>query len=226
MPLHLPHMPATVQKSALPRFGLYAISDGPRADLIAAAAAALGGGAAALQYRDKTADAARRIAEAKALVGLCGRHGVPLIVNDDIELAAAVGAAGVHLGEDDSPVARARSRLGDEAIIVVSCYASIERAVAAAADGASYLAFGAFFPSPTKPHAVRANIELLRDARPLGLPLVAIGGITPDNARALIDAGADLVAALSGVFGAADPAAAAREYTKCFSTRIEADRGG
>jgi thiamine-phosphate pyrophosphorylase len=219
-------MPATVQKSMLPGFGLYAITDGPRADLIAAAGAALRGGAAVLQYRDKTADAARRVAEARALLDLCRRHGVPLIVNDDIELAATVGAGGVHLGEGDVSVAQARARLGAEAIIGVSCYASIERGRAAAAAGASYLAFGAFFPSPTKPHAARANIQLLHDARPLGQPLVAIGGITPGNARELIDAGADFVAAISGVFGDVDPAAAAREYTKCFSARIDSDQCG
>ena len=226
MPLHWGHMPATVQKSTLPGFGLYAITDGPRADLAAAAAAALRGGAAMLQYRDKTADAARRVAEATALLELCRRGGVPLIVNDDIELAAAVGAHGVHLGEGDVSVAQARARLGAEAIIGVSCYASIARARAAAAAGAAYLAFGAFFPSPTKPHAARANIQLLHEARPLGLPLVAIGGITPGNARELIDAGADFVAAISGVFADADPAAAAREYAKCFPSRSDADRRG
>ncbi|HEY2395927.1 MAG TPA: thiamine phosphate synthase [Rudaea sp.] len=219
-------MPATVQESALPAFGLYAITDGPRADLIAAAEAALRGGAAVLQYRDKTADAGRRAGEAAALAELCRRHGVPFIVNDDLELAAASGAAGVHLGESDVSVAQARAYLGADAIIGVSCYVSIERARAATAAGASYLAFGVFFPSPTKPHAARANIELLHDARPLGLPLAAIGGITPGNARVLINAGADFVAAVSGVFGGADPAAAAHEYTKCFSTRINADQRG
>jgi thiamine-phosphate pyrophosphorylase len=219
-------MPATVQKSALPGFGLYAITDGPRADLIAAAEAALRGGAAVLQYRDKTTDADRRTAEATALAELCRRHGVPFIVNDDVELAAACGAAGVHLGEGDVSVAQARAYLGTDAIIGVSCYASIERARAAATAGATYLAFGAFFPSPTKPNAARANIELLHDARPLGLPLVAIGGITPGDARLLVDAGADFVAAVSGVFGGADPTLAAHEYTKCFLTRIDAGRRG
>jgi len=226
MPLHWQHMPATVEHSALPRFGLYAITDGPRADLIAAAEAALRGGAAVLQYRDKTIDAARRAVEATALVELCRRRRVPLIINDDIELAAAVGAAGVHLGEGDASLAHARARLGPDAIIGVSCYASIECARAAATSGATYLAFGAFFPSPTKPHAARANIGLLHDARPLGLPLVAIGGIKPDNARALIDAGADFVAVVSGLFAAANPGVAACEYAKCFSTRINADERG
>jgi thiamine-phosphate pyrophosphorylase len=210
-------MPVADLKPALPRRGLYAITDGPRADLAAAVESALRGGAAMLQYRDKGGDPARRLAEATALAELCRRDGVPFIVNDDIGLAAAVGAAGVHLGEGDDSIAHARARLGREAIIGVSCYASLERAHAAAAAGASYLAFGAFFPSPTKPAATRAEPGLLRAAIPLGLPLVAIGGITPDNAPALIAAGADFVAAVSGVFGTADPRAAARRYADLFT---------
>src|SRR5258708_2740495 len=172
----------------LPHRGLYAITDGPRPDLLAAAAAALRGGASVLQYRDKTADAARRRDEAVALNALCTRHGVPLIVNDDIELAHTAGAAGVHLGEHDGDVASARARLGVAAIIGVSCYDSLARAHAAAAAGADYLAFGAFYPTPTKPSARHATLDLLHDAEPLGLPLVAIAGITPYNARPLLAA--------------------------------------
>ncbi|MGH8041170.1 MAG: thiamine phosphate synthase [Rudaea sp.] len=202
----------------LPSRGLYAISNGPRADLFANCAAALRGGAALLQYRDKSRDFARRRDEAHALLALCTTCNVPLIINDDIELTAEVGATGVHLGEHDSDVAAARLRLGAGAIIGVSCYNSIERARQLAAAGVDYLAFGAFFPSPTKPDARRATPDLLRTARSLGLPLVAIGGITPDNALSLIEAGADFVAAISGVFGSADPAAAARHYTKLFTS--------
>lgn len=198
--------------------GLYAISDGPRADLLDVCAAALDGGATILQYRDKSADRGRRLREAQALQALCARWSVPLIVNDDVELAAAVGAAGVHLGADDAALAQARERLGADAIIGVSCYDSLERARQFAAAGANYLAFGAFFPSPTKPGASRATPDLLRDARPLGLPLVAIGGITPDNARGLIEAGADAIAVISGVFGATDPRVAAGLYAKLFDT--------
>ncbi|HEY0180616.1 MAG TPA: thiamine phosphate synthase [Dokdonella sp.] len=199
-----------------PLRGLYAISDGPRADLLAACTAALDGGAALLQYRDKSADPARRRAEAGALRALCAARGVPLIVNDDVELAAEIGADGVHLGEHDAGVADARARLGAGAIVGVSCYASLERARRLAAAGADYLAFGAFFASPTKPHAVRATPALLAAAKPLGLPLVAIGGITPENARGLIDAGADCVAAISCVFAAADVEAAARRFARLF----------
>jgi len=203
--------------SKLPAGGLYAITDGPRADLLDVCEAALRGGVALLQYRDKTDDQGRRLAEANALVTLCGRFDVPLIVNDDCELAAAVGAAGVHLGEHDGDIAAARARLGDAAIIGVSCYDSLERARALAVAGADYLAFGAFHPSPTKPQARRARPELLHAARELRLPLVAIGGITQDNARDLIAAGADFVAAIAGVFAQPDAESAARRYAALFT---------
>ena len=203
------------------RAGLYAITDGPRAGLTDAVAAALRGGAALIQYRDKTADRDRRLGEVRALLGLCAAARVPLIVNDDIELAAAAGADGVHLGAGDAGIAAARDRLGADAIIGVSCYDSLARARAGAGTGADYLAFGAFFPSPTKPHARRATPALLREARALGLPLVAIGGITPDNARPLIEAGADFLAVVSGVFAAADPAVAARRYADLFDNMEE-----
>ena len=203
--------------SKLPAGGLYAISDGPRVDLLQACEAALRGGAAMLQYRDKSSDAARRRAEASMLVAMCARLGVPLIINDDCELAAAVGAAGVHLGEHDGDVAAARARLGDAAIIGVSCYDSLETARQLTAAGADYLAFGAFFPSPTKPNARRAQAQLLRSARTLALPLVAIGGITPENAPSLLEAGADFVAAIAGVFANGDTEAAARRYATLFT---------
>jgi thiamine-phosphate pyrophosphorylase len=201
-----------------PLRGLYAISDGPRADLLDACAAALAGGAAVLQYRDKTAEHDRRLHEARALQALCARHRVPLIVNDDIGLAVASGAAGVHLGEGDAPIDEARARLGRNAIIGVSCYDSLARARQFAAAGADYLAFGAFYPSPTKPHARVATPHLLREANALGLPLVAIGGITHDNAPLLIEAGADAVAVISALFGAPDVRAAARRFADLFDT--------
>ena len=202
----------------LTRRGLYAITDGPRPDLLAAVKAALRGGVALLQYRDKTADSARRAFEARALRELCARFEIPFIVNDDVELALAAGADGVHLGEDDGDIAAARARLGAGAIIGVSCYDSPARARHLAAAGADYLAFGAFFPSPTKPNARRATPEMLREAKPLGLPLVAIGGVTPDNARPLIDAGADFLAVISGIFAQADPEAAARRYVAMYTS--------
>lgn len=203
----------------LPRQGLYAITDGPRPDLLQAVEAALRGGAALLQYRDKTSEHACRLAETRALRALCMQYRIPLIVNDDVELALAVGADGVHLGEGDGELAVARARLGVNAIIGLSCYDSIERARRLAADGADYLAFGAFYPSPTKPNAKRATVALLREAKSFGLPLVAIGGITPDNAQPLLDAGADFLAAISGVFGQADTAGAARRYAALFEKK-------
>ncbi len=210
------HNEVSPRVARLPRNGLYAISDGPRADLLAACEAALRGGASMLQYRDKSSDRTRRHAEAKALAALCARFGAPLIINDDVDLAVAVDAAGVHLGQDDRDVADARLRLGGAAIIGASCYDRLDRAHRMAAAGVDYLAFGAFHPSPTKPAARRADPDLLRAAKTLGLPLVAIGGITADNAQPLLDAGADFLAVISGVFGAVDAAAAARRYAALF----------
>jgi thiamine-phosphate pyrophosphorylase len=204
------------RNARLPRGGLYAISDGSRADLLTVCAVVLRGGATLLQYRNKDAGPARRHDEAKALLALCASFAVPLIVNDDVELAAAIGAAGVHLGEHDVDISRARARLGAGAVIGVSCYDSLDRARQLVAAGADYLAFGAFFTSATKPGARRATPALLRAAKSLSRPLVAIGGITADNAQPLLDAGADFLAVTSGVFQAADPAAAARRYAALF----------
>jgi thiamine-phosphate pyrophosphorylase len=204
-----------------PLRGLYAITDAtltPGDALIPAVAAALRGGARVIQYRDKRADAARRDEEAAALAALCAAHGALLIVNDDVELAAAAGAAGVHLGRDDPQLHAARRRLGAAAIIGVSCYNELARAQAAAAEGADYVAFGRFFPSRTKPGAVAATPELLTAARrALDLPLVAIGGITPDNGAQLLAAGADMLAVIHAVFGQPDIEAAARRFADLFS---------
>lgn len=198
--------------------GLYAITNGPRDDLLGACEAALAGGAALLQYRDKSTDAARRLDEARALSTLCRRHDVALIINDDIELALAVQAAGVHLGADDADLRHARKILGADAILGASCYDSFERAKIAAEAGADYLAFGAFFPSPTKPNTRHAEIDILRRAAELGLPRVAIGGITTDNAASLIAAGADCLAVISALFGANDVRAAARRFSTLFES--------
>lgn len=172
--------------------------------------------AACLQYRNKGATPALRGQQAALLQALCADADVPLIVNDESALALSVGAAGVHLGADDGGIAAARAVLGSDAMIGVSCYDDLQRAVAARHAGADYIAFGAFFPSPSKPDACHADPALLRDAATLGLPRVAIGGITPDNAGVLVDAGADLVAVISGVFDVADPVAAARRFRALF----------
>ena len=199
----------------LPR-GLYLVTpDDPDRDALLARVQPLLPACACLQYRNKTADAALRRAQATALADACRTAGVPFIVNDDARLAADLGA-GVHLGEHDGSIDAARALLGDDAIIGVSCYDRLDRARDAAAAGADYLAFGAFFPSPTKPNARRATPTLLRDAASLQRTRVAIGGITPDNARPLIEAGADLIAVVSGVFDAPDPLAAARACQALF----------
>ena len=204
-----------------PLRGLYAVTSAelcrqpPR--LAAAAAAALTGGARLIQYRDKESGAAEREALARELLVLCRARRARLIINDDVALAARIGADGVHLGATDAPLKEARRRLGDAAVIGVSCANRLERAVAAEADGASYVAFGRFCPSRTKPEAPPAELALLREARAaLRIPVCAIGGITPDNAPAVIEAGADLVAAVDGVFGALDVAGAARSYARLF----------
>ena len=170
-----------------------------------------------LQYRNKAASASTRREQATALLSACLEAGVPLVVNDDVALAADIGADGVHLGEHDGGLPAARAILGEAALIGTSCYDDLTRAERAAADGADYIAFGAFFPSPTKPNARRATPRLLRDAARFGLPRVAIGGITPDNAAPLVAAGADLIAVISGVFDAPDPVAAARACAALFA---------
>lgn len=194
--------------------GAYLIADRTRLGaegLEPAVRAALEGGAALVQYRDKSDDAERRLAEARSLAELCHAHGALLVVNDDPALARQAGADGVHLGRGDVGVAEARKILGEEAIVGVSCYNRLERALAAQREGADYVAFGSFYPSPTKPEAVRAPLALLRRARALlDLPIVAIGGVTPDNAGPLALAGADAAAVISGVLDADDITEATR----------------
>ena len=200
------------------RRGLYLLTpDEPDTACLRARVAAVIGEASLLQYRNKAASRALRLAQARVLLPLCRQAGVPLLVNDDIDVAAEAGADGVHLGEHDGALALARQALGEAAIIGASCYNDLERARLAAANGADYIAFGAFHASATKPGARRAEPALLRAAASLGLPRVAIGGITPDNGPALVQAGADLLAVVSGVFDAPDPAAAARAYRACFA---------
>jgi thiamine-phosphate pyrophosphorylase len=194
--------------------GLYAITPeaGASEALQRKVSAALEGGIALLQYRRKRQAS---LDEASALAALCRRSGVPFIVNDDIELALACGADGVHLGRDDGDLAASRAKLRGK-LLGISCYDSLAAARAAVAGGADYVAFGSVFASSTKPSAVRAPHALFGDARPLGVPLVAIGGITLENAPALLRAGADALAVVSDLFDAPDIAARARAYGKLF----------
>ncbi|MDA1107901.1 MAG: thiamine phosphate synthase [Proteobacteria bacterium] len=203
--------------------GLYAITGGDVMGverLVQAVTQALEGGATLIQYRDKSADAPRREAEASILLEICRRHQVPLIINDDAALAHAVSADGVHLGRDDASIADVRRMLGRHAIIGVSCYNVLARAQTAEAAGADYVAFGRFFASRTKPYAVEADVDLLRSARAmLRIPIVAIGGITPANGASLIAAGADMLAVVEGVFGASDVRAAGQRYKTLFESQ-------
>jgi len=198
--------PTTMPAPALR--GLYAIADtgvlAPQA-FRPAVAAALAGGARLVQYRDKSADAAHRREQAAAMVALCRAHGAVSIVNDDLALALASGADGVHVGRDDADPVAVRRRLGPERLLGVSCYDDLGRAREAAAMGADYIAFGSVFPSATKPDAVRAPLDLFRQARAeLQLPLCAIGGITANNAGEVFAAGADMVAVVRDLFEADD----------------------
>jgi len=208
--------------------GLYVITEDRRLGataITASVAAALRGGARVVQYRDKTGDGARRLDEAMALAALCRDQGALLLINDDVELAAASGAHGVHLGQDDDKITTARTLLPADSLIGITCYNRFGRAQQAAAQGADYVAFGSFFPSPTKPHAVHADLDLLRRARrELSLPVVAIGGISPENGAALVRAGADMLAVISAVFSAPDITAAARAFAPCFSPTEEINR--
>ena len=208
---------------AAPRLrGLYAITSEALCRqperLPGAVAAALAGGARLIQYRDKHNTAEIRGHLAGQLLRLCRQRGVPLVINDDLDLAQAIGADGVHLGSTDAAVEDARARLGPHAVIGRSCHAQLAIAQAAERAGASYVALGRFFESRTKPTAPPATLDYLKRARKhLRLPICAIGGLTPENAAPVIAAGADLVAAVEGVFGAADIEAAARGYSRLFA---------
>jgi thiamine-phosphate pyrophosphorylase len=207
--------------------GLYALTPDllDTDELIARVTAAIAGGAAALQYRNKIASPPLRRAQALALRDLCAARGITFIVNDDVNLAYAVDADGVHLGRDDGPLVRARQRLGSTAIIGASCYDSLERAAAAVAAGADYVAFGSFFPSTIKPDAARVEPSLLTAAKVRwNVAAVAIGGITPATAPALIAAGADALAVITAVFDAPDVTAAAKAFRDAFDAATPAAR--
>ncbi len=204
----------------LPARGLYAITPGDLIDstrLYYAVEEAIDGGAAVIQYRDKSDDTCRRREEAKELLAICRHRHVPLIINDDVELTAEIGADGVHLGQEDTKLSQARELLEEKTIIGISCYNKPELALAAQEAGANYVAFGRFYPSSTKPRAVSASLEMLRKVRPrLEIPVAAIGGITPENSAELLTTGADLLAVIQSVFGDQAPRVAARSFAELF----------
>ena len=202
--------------------GLYAIT--PDTDdtqrLLTQVAAAISGGGNFIQYRNKTAGAALRLEQARALKSLCAERGATLIINDHVDIALAVDAEGVHLGAEDGSLPRARQVLGPGKLIGVSCYNQMELARAAATSDADYVAFGSFFPSRVKPGAVHAPLSLLDTAkRELEVPVAAIGGITLEHAPQLISRGADLLAVITAVFDADDVTAAARRFSDLFESR-------
>jgi thiamine-phosphate pyrophosphorylase len=210
------------RSGAGPISGLYALTPDllDSDELVGRVAAALSGGVGAVQYRNKIASPPLQRAQALALRDLCATQGAIFIVNDSVDLAYAVDADGVHLGRDDPPIAHARRKLGRTAIIGASCYDSLELAGTAVAAGADYVAFGSFFPSLTKPDAVRAETSLLTAAKSRwNVAVVAIGGITAAAAPALIDAGADALAVISAVFDATDIAASAKAFRDAFAAR-------
>lgn len=200
--------------------GLYAIADTGYLDpsrLIPAVRAAIEGGARVVQYRDKGNDARQREHQAGALAALCRDTGTVFLINDDVELAKTADAGGVHIGRGDTSLPEARALLGAKSVIGVSCYDDLARAERAQADGADYVAFGSFFPSRTKPDAARPDLPLLKTARrAIHIPIVAIGGITPENGVSLIDAGANALAVIDGLFGTDDSRAAAARYSALF----------
>jgi thiamine-phosphate pyrophosphorylase len=199
--------------------GLYAVTpdEADSAYLMSRVRRAFVGGARILQYRNKAATAALRREQATALRALCREFDAALIINDDLELALAVDADGLHLGAEDGSLAAARARLGPGKWLGASCYRSLENAARAIAEGADHIAFGSFFVSTIKPGAVRSTPALLTEAKQkFNVPVVAIGGITLDNASLLIAAGADSVAVITALFGAPDVALAARKFNALF----------
>lgn len=186
--------------------------------LLASTDAALAAGAALVQYRHKDASAALRQEQAAALLALCRRHGRPLVINDHLDLCQALDADGVHLGHTDQDIAQARALLGKDKIVGASCYGELALARSARDAGASYLAFGGFYPSPVKKYTFVTPPEMLDQARAeFTLPIVVIGGMTPANAAPLVARGVDMVAAITSVYGARDPGAAARAFGALFS---------
>lgn len=199
--------------------GLYAITP-DMADtekLCELVEACLQGGASVVQYRNKIASPALREQQARALLLICRKHGVPLIINDFVHLCLAVGADGVHLGGDDGSLIEARAQLGNGKLLGASCYNRYELALQARFMKADYVAFGACFSSVTKPAAADAPVELFaKAAREIGLPIVAIGGITPENASQLVQSGADSIAVVSALFSASDVVQTARKFSQLF----------
>lgn len=187
--------------------------------LLAVTEAAFKAGAALLQYRHKEATAELRLEQASALLALCRRYKRPLIINDHVDLCQAIGADGVHVGGTDATVAAVRAVLGADKIVGASCYGELDLARRAQAAGASYVAFGGFYPSLVKKYTFVTAPAIIAEAkREITVPIVVIGGMTPANAAPLVELGADMVAAISSVYTAADPAAAVKAFGELGAT--------
>jgi len=204
--------------------GLYAITDTkliPRDRFVETVEAAVRGGATMVQLREKDTAPAEFIRLGRELLTMTRRYGALLIINDHPAIAKEIGADGVHVGREDPPVPEARALLGPEAVIGASCYGEVRRAVAAEQEGADYVAFGTPFPSPTKTKRTDISLGIFQEVkRQVHVPVFAIGGITIDNARQVIDAGADGIAVVSGVFAASDVEAAARALAQLFAAGV------
>ncbi len=185
--------------------------------LLATTEQALLGGATVLQYRHKTASDTLRSEQAQALLKLCRKRDIPLIINDHIALCEEIDADGVHVGGTDASVAQVRARLGTDKIVGASCYGDLQLARDAHAAGASYVAFGGFYPSRVKKYAVTTAPDIITRANSeMDIPVCVIGGMTAENSQPLVKLGAHLVAAISSVYSAGDPQAAAREFASLF----------
>jgi len=203
--------------------GLYAITP-DSADLntlIQKTKSAIEGGAFMVQYRSKIQDRDVKMQQCAAILRLCREHNVPCIVNDDVEMCRTLKADGVHLGEEDDNIAEVRHILGEDAIIGSSCYDQLDRAKSAQKEGASYVAFGAMFPTSTKPNAPRASLALLKEAkREIQIPIVAIGGITVNNAHDVIKTGIDAIAVITSLYEAKSIKETAETFVKMFHQKI------
>jgi thiamine-phosphate pyrophosphorylase len=201
--------------------GLYVITDHEIPDfktLYSITEEILRRGVFAIQYRDKSVNSDERYKHACELQKLCASYGTPFIINDDIDLAEQIGSDGVHLGKDDIDCKAARARLGKTPLIGVSCYNSLQRAAQAVEDGADYIAFGAMFPTQSKANTTQAAPGLITTTKQeYNIAVAAIGGITPENCRPLIEAGADILAVIGSVYRAQDPGAVVDTFNKLMS---------
>jgi thiamine-phosphate pyrophosphorylase len=201
--------------------GLYVITDEkliPRKRFVETVEKAIKGGAKIVQLREKKSSRDEILRLAGELLKLTRRYNVPLIINDNLEIARDLAAEGVHLGQDDASLAEARRVLGNSAIIGVSCYSSIERGIEAYKQGADYLAFGTPFFTPTKPDRQPTSFEILKEAKRVipKIPIFAIGGITPQNVGSVLETGVDGIAVITSVFGSSDPEKVSRQLSAFF----------